>query len=418
MKNTMHITLLGGGREIGRNSILADSGKNRFLLDFGLDVQESRIPLMPGPGIKSVFISHAHLDHVGAVPALFNGGYRGSVVCTPATHGLSALLLYDSMKVQGITHSKAFYTEDSIEMMLRSWRPVKLDEKLEFGIDAVSFHNAGHVPGSVTTLIESNGESLLYTGDIKFSDTHLMRAAYTDFNGVKTVVCESTYMYKNHPDRPGLEKELKQSVMEAIENNGTVLLPCFSVGRTQEMLLIVSELDVPLYMDGMGIDATKIILSHPNSVRDINRLQNAFDRAIKVNRPRKRKEALVNPSVIIATAGMLNGGRIHHYIRRLYARENCRLILTGYQAEDTVGRRLLDTGHYIHDGIDKKMQMEVKYMDFSAHCDRDSITGFLKKISPEKIILMHSDRTEEYSRELSAMGFDTLAPKNGEMIQS
>lgn len=410
------ITFLGGAREVGRMGILVDSGRERFLLDYGVNVENMDVPLQPKMPITALLLSHAHLDHSGNIPALYKLGWNGSVYATPATFELCSLLLRDSLKIQEKKGLIPKYLMHDLAKMERIRKNVVFRKMVNFKSANVEFCDAGHVPGSASILLETNGKRILYTGDIKFVNTELMKAADTNLGDIDVVICESTYSYKNHPDRKELTDSLKKKIQYTVYNNGIAVLPCFAIGRTQEMLSIVSDLGFPVFMDGMGIEATRRVLSHPESVRNHKKLRKAFKRARKIRGGTQRKNVIANPCIVITTAGMLNGGPVGFYIKKLHERENCTLTLSGFQVPGTVGRYLLDTGRYVNEGLDIKPKMKVEFMDLSAHCGRDGIINFLKKVNPEKVFLVHGERVEGFARELKGMGFDTYAPKNGEKV--
>ncbi len=412
----MRLKFLGGADEVGRSSILLE-GSIKCLLDYGIDVQNFAVPIHPDMPIDAVLLSHCHLDHSGMIPELYKSGFEGSVYATITTHDLSSLLLRDALKVQSRRDVTPFYLIDHIIKMEKKRKVVGFGERIELDSFSFEFHSAGHIPGSAAMVIEMEGKRILYTGDIKFIDTKLMKGAFADYKDIDILISESTYSYTNHPDRKDLERSLLEIVEETLHNNGIVLLPSFAVGRAQELLLIVDEIDYPVYMDGMGIDATLRILSHPESVRDFKALKRSFSKAHKVERNSQRKKIIRNPCVIITTAGMLNGGPIGYYMKRLHMKENCSLVLTGFQVPGTVGRTLLDTGRYVAEGLDVKPKMRVEFMDFSAHTDHDHLLDFYRKVNPEKIILVHGDHTEEFAEELKNLGFEVFSPKNGDVIE-
>jgi putative mRNA 3-end processing factor len=393
------LTFLGGGNEVGRIAVLAECGNDRFLLDYGIDVQTGEPPIRPEFPLTAMFISHAHVDHSGMMPELYRRGWKGSVFGTAATQGICRLLLEDSVKVQKKKGQTPHYHPMHIKIMNGHWKTIGYNKPVSFRNSTVRLLDAGHIPGSSSPLIETGGKRILYTGDLD------------------VLIMESTYHYKNHPDREALEDDLRELVQNTIYNNGTVLLPAFAVGRTQELLLILHDLGFPVFVDGMGIGATEIMLNHPEFLREPRKLGKAFGRARKVRSNRDRKEALKDPSIVISTAGMLSGGPIGYYIKHLHEREDCVMVMTGYQVEGTVGRRLLDTGRYVNEGIDVKPRMRIQFMDFSAHCGRDGLINLVRKTNPEKVIVMHGDATPEFAKELGGMGFDARAPKNGEKVR-
>jgi len=411
------ITFLGGASEVGRTGILIDNNGERFLLDYGVNVETMDVPVQPDMPIKALLLSHAHLDHSGNIPALYRQGWNGRVYATPATFDIANILLKDSLKVQKLKGIQPRYTSSDVTTMDRRGMNMRFNKPKDFKSTTVSFHDAGHVPGSASILMDTRDKRILYTGDIKFEETMLMKSAYREFHNIDVLITESTYSYKNHPPRHEAAKKMRSIIEQTIQNGGHVILPCFAVGRTQEILLIVSELGFPVYLDGMGISATRAALMHPESVKNQKRLKEAFGRAYKVRSHKHRKDAVKKSSIIITTAGMLSGGPVHFYIKKFHDKPECTMILNGFQIPGTVGRTLLDTGRYIYEDTDIKPKMRIEFMDMSAHCGRNGIINFIKHLNPEKTLLVHGERTGEFAKELKEMGFDTTAPRNREKIK-
>jgi len=412
----VEITFLGGANEVGRLSISLQNRNETFLFDYGIDVQDMKLPLTPPTNLKGVFLSHAHLDHCGFIPELYKKGYRRSVYASPATLELTHMLLRDSLHVQEkLGENPQFFTHD-IKKMYQFSHPMGNRQPVDFKETSIELRHAGHVPGASSIILDTGRKRVMYTGDINFIDTPLMKKADMKYKNINVAICESTYHYKNHPDRSELIRELKDKVKEVLLNNGTYLLPCFALGRTQEMLLIMHDLGFPIYLDGMGIEATRIILNHPESVANYKKLKKAFKSARKIRKNADRLKAVKNPSIVITTSGMLNGGPIHAYISKLHKREDCALTLTGFQVEGTVGHTLMHAGRYVHEGVDLKPRFKIDFMDFSAHCGRDDMINFLNKTNPGKVILIHGEKTDEFANDLKRIGFNTCAPVNGEKI--
>ncbi|MBI4020950.1 MAG: MBL fold metallo-hydrolase [Candidatus Aenigmarchaeota archaeon] len=407
------ITGLGGFREVGRSAILVE-GSQRFLLDYGLSVQDLDVPAKPPAQLDGVFMSHAHLDHCGIAPELYKRGYAGKTYGTPATFELMRLMLDDELKVHDKRAIQPFFSPHDIDTLERHSQAAGFKKPIHFRQATATFTDAGHVPGSAATLIEMDGKRILYTGDINFTETELMHRADDNLKDIDLLICESTYTKGDHPDRKVLREELVNHVLDVVHNNGIVLMPCFSIGRTQELLQIVADLDVPILLDGMGMKATSIITNHPEAVKDPKRLRKAFGKARKVRNPQERFKVLGTPGVIITTAGMLNGGPITHYIKRLHKRENCSLYISGYQVEGTVGRTLMDTGRYVNEGLDVKPLLDVRFRDWSAHAGRTGILNFVRKVRPKKTIFCHGSWTQEFAREVTDLGFPAFAPANGD----
>jgi putative mRNA 3-end processing factor len=410
------ITVLGGGREVGRLSVLLETGSENIVFDHGIEVQSFGAPIKPKLPLDAVLLSHAQLDHSGYIPVLYKSGYKGPVYATDTTFDLSSLLLRDSLKVHDREGLDPIYATHDIKTMEHNKRPVGLGQKEHIGSSLVEFVSSGHVPGSVSFIVNS-GKRVMFTGDINFVDTQLMKAAANSYKDIDALITEATYSHKNHPERIIVEDRLRELAQETVYNNGILLLPTFALGRAQELLLILHDLGFQIYLDGMGIQASEIIMSRPESVKNADRLRKAFGKAHKISKPSQREAILSKPCIIITTAGMLNGGPIGYYVKRLHKRENCKLVITGYQVEGTVGRKLLDTGRYTNEGLDVKPKMGIEQIDFSAHTDHDHLIEFFRKTNPGKIILVHGDRTPEFAQELKGLGFDAYAPANGDCIK-
>jgi putative mRNA 3-end processing factor len=397
--------------------MLIDTGAEKFLWEYGINVESWGKPIEPEMNLDGVFVSHAHLDHSGLLPQLYSKGYEGLVYSEPATLDLLSILLRDSLKLQKRSSDNLDFLADDIKHLETNTGFLKFGETQDFALSSVSYQSAGHIPGSVTTLLESRGKRVLFTGDIKFMDTHLMNGASSDFKNVDVLISESTYSYTNHPDRTATENSLRKVVQETFYGGGVCLIPSFAVGRTQELLLILSDLGIPTYIDGMGVRATEAILRHPKSIRDHKLLRNAFSRAHKVTRASERERIIEKPCAILTTAGMMNGGPIISYMSKLYDRPDCSLVMTGFQVPGTAGRNLLDTGKFVNGEIDVKPRMRMEFLDFSAHTDHDHLLEFYKKVNPKKIILVHGEKTVEFAEELKAKGFNAYSPKNGETLK-
>jgi putative mRNA 3-end processing factor len=413
----MELKFLGGAREVGRSGILVSTGKEKFVLDYGIEVQHDKRPIEPPMDLDGVIITHTHIDHSGFVPGLYSRGYQGRTFATPATFDLAHMLLEDSIKVHGKRGTDAGFSGQDIKRMGRREKIMDFRDPHEIGSSTVELFSAGHIPGAAMVSVESRGKRLLYTGDVKFIPTDFMFGADTDVGRVDVLISEATYSYKNHPDRGKLKRQLLDVIDETCHNGGVTLLPAFAVGRTQELLVMLKDIRFPVYVDGMGIRAAERILSHPKSFGSPRQLSDAFHNATRIRRNPERKQAVKEPSVIITTAGMLNGGPVSFYIEQLASRKDCSMVLSGYQVEGTAGRHLLETGVYDNGEINVRPQFPIHFMDFSAHTDKSHLIDFYRKANPGRIFLVHGDRTEEFAEELRGMGFDAVAPKNGDSLK-
>ncbi len=306
----MQLKFLGGAREVGKSAILVDTGREKFVMDHGIEVQAGNKPIPPPLDLDGVFITHAHLDHSGFSPGLYSRGYQGRIYATPVTFDLCHMLLEDSLKVQRKKGQQPGFSSQDIKRMGKKEKIMNLKQPHEFGSSTVELLSAGHIPGAAMVSIQSRGKSVLYTGDVKFIPTDFMFGADTDVQNVDVLISESTYSYKDHPNRLKLKAQLLHIIEQTCHNGGITLLPAFAVGRTQELLMMLKDINFPIYLDGMGIRAAQRILSHPKSFLNSRSLERAFRNAHKIKKRRERGEAVKRPCVIITTAGMLAGGPV------------------------------------------------------------------------------------------------------------
>jgi len=232
------------------------------------------------------------------------------------------------------------------------------------------------------------------------------------------VICESTYSDVEHENRSVVEERFAESVETTLWEGGTVVVPAFAIGRTQEMLLICDAHDIPCYVDGMGKEVTRMLLRHPEFVRDADALRRAKSHARFVTgRDGQRKRITDQKAAIITTSGMLSGGPAMTYIPEIRSNPMNKITMTGYQVEGTPGRDLLDTGSAEIDGRIMPISARVEQYDFSAHADRDGLLGFIDEYRDVPVLINHGDRCDAFAEELRGDGIEALAPDLGETVE-
>jgi putative mRNA 3-end processing factor len=389
----MRITFHGGASEVGRNCISLD---DEYLFDAGLKISEegSEYPQVTDVGkIRAVFLAHAHLDHSGALPLFSRMGMRGAVFCTQMTKDTAKILLKDSLHVELLNRHKAGYSKEDIIRVVSSMQNTAYDREYSTGSLKFKMLYAGHIPGSASVYAEYKGKTILYTSDINTSGSRLLDGA--SFNvKADVMICESTYGDRNHPPRQDVEKEFLDTVQKAIDSGGSALIPAFSVGRAQEMLLLLHSrrFKAPVYLDGMAKEVTNAYLHRPDFLKDPGALEGALKRTRLIRRPQERREVAYSPAIIVTTSGMLDGGPVIDYLRVLYHQEKSCVLLTGYQTEESNGRLLLDTGRAYVDGLRIKVRGTVKKFDFSAHAGQKELVELIRRTSPKHLMLIHGDR--------------------------
>ena len=415
----MKLNCLGGFREVGRNAIFLEGKDQRIMFDYGAKVESGESPLTPKSKVDALFVSHGHLDHVGNTAALHRDTHCKTFETAP-TADYTDLLLHDSLKVAKLKGFPIRYNAVDIMNLQRNLQKVKYGDEIKLGPKtSVEVWDAGHIPGSAIYILNIDGRKILYTGDFKLNSQRVIGGAKYDAKNVDTVIMETTYSSKDQPDRKEEEKQLYNTIRETLEGGGIALLPIFAI-RGAEILMILEQFGAhwPIYLDGMAKAATNIAMSHPEFVKDVDALHRAIDNAIPLYSTEERNNAMREPCIILTTGAAMEGGPIVHYMKNLYAREDCRIIFTGYQIPKTAGRYLLDTGNYVLGAINFKVKMDIKSFSFSAHADRSELMKFVQKIRPKKVVCVHGDYTEKFATEIrSRFGIDAIAPKMGDTVK-
>ncbi|WP_435065863.1 MBL fold metallo-hydrolase [Halobaculum sp. EA56] len=405
----MNIQLLGGAREVGRSAVLVN---NSLLLDFGMLTGNPPQFPVETPKPDAVVVSHGHLDHVGTIPALLSGNNRPPIHWTPPTYELALTLARDTLKLHGGTYNCPF-TENDVKRVTEVSKTHGYRETFEAAGHEITFYNAGHIPGSAHVLIDDGDTRLLYTGDFHTDDQRLVTGT-TARPDADVVICESTYSDVEHEDRVNVEEQFAQSVNTTLWEGGTVVVPAFAIGRTQEMLLICDEYDIPCYVDGMGKQVTEMLRQYPEFVRDADALRRAKSHARFVTgRDGQRKRITDQKAAIITTSGMLSGGPAMTYIPEIRSNPVNKITMTGYQVEGTPGRDLIESGSAEIDGRVMPVSAQVEQYDFSAHADRDGLLNFLESYRDTTVLVNHGDRCEQFATELQEAGIEATAPEIG-----
>jgi putative mRNA 3-end processing factor len=410
----MQLQFLGGVGEVGRSAILVDDS---LLLDYGmLTGNPPQFPVSK-PDPDAVVVSHGHLDHVGNVPSLLAGDRRPPIHWTPPTRELALTLARDTLKLQGGTYSCPF-TETHVRRMTQVSEPHGYGETFEAAGYEVTFYDAGHIPGSAHVLVDDGETRLLYTSDFHADDQRIVPAS-TDRPDADVVICESTYADVTHEDRTSVEERFVESVRTTTWEGGTVVVPAFAIGRTQEMLLILDAHDVDCYVDGMGKGVTRMLRSHPEFVRDADALRRATSNARFVTgRDGQRRRIARQNAVIVTTSGMLTGGPAMTYVPEISGDPTNKIALTGYQVEGTPGRDLLERGSAELAGRVMPVAARAETYDFSAHADAEGLRSFVDDYAGAEILVNHGDDCAGFAAELRADGVDARAPELGETVET
>lgn len=423
MERKVYFTALGGAQEVGRSSFLLDAGE-KIVLDRGVKLNPNNIeyPLPIKAYLDAVILSHAHLDHSGHLPALFLKGNVHTYL-TPPTLELAKILWYDTLKIADQEGSMPHFTEEEIRKTEQYSFTYGYKRKISITKNMqLEFFDAGHIAGSALSKIILPEKEILYTGDYKVKETRLHEGADLKVGKVDTIILESTYGDREQPERKETEKEFIEKVNETIAEGGNCIIPAFAVGRAQEIIDALTEHKAlaPIYLDGMGQKAAAVMLRYPKYLKNPKHLKKALDQTKWVRSNKKtRKAATSQPSIIVASAGMLQGGPVLNYIAKLYNDKKSALLFTGFQVEESPGRTLLDTGKITIDGKHLEVKMKIHKFDFSAHPSQSELIKSLHKWKPEKAVLVHGDKkTLPVFKELieKELGIETIIPTTGKEI--
>ncbi len=414
----MQLRFLGGAQEVGRSAIMLKDDRT-LMLDYGVKIDHKTEYPIGMPKMDAMIISHAHLDHSGFTAAVYNEMNIPTFGTLP-TLQLSTLLLEDSIKIARKEHTKAYFHKHQVRNLNSKFIALDYHKTASLGNFDIELYDAGHISGSAITRVEKahgNGNRrVVYTGDFKVAEQTLHKGAEIVDSDV--LIMESTYAAREHPDRKKTIAGMVERIKETLDNGGNALLPVFAVGRSQEVLSILYQngLAPSTYIDGMARAATSIVINHPKFISNKDVLANAIRETTWIEERASRKEALNGPSIIVTTAGMLNGGPVLDYITKL--NKNSHIFLTGYQVEGTNGRTLMDNGYIMMDEERRKINTPVSFHDLSAHADRKDLHEYVKKSSPNMVVCLHGspENAKLLASDLKDEGFKTFAPKVGDTI--
>ncbi|MCR6669072.1 MAG: MBL fold metallo-hydrolase [archaeon YNP-WB-040] len=417
----MKVNILGAAGEIGRSAIQLTTSNSNILMDYGISLSKNE-PKFPIPisskELDAILLTHAHLDHSGGIP-IFYVSTKPRLITTKITVEISELLIKDLIKL-----SSYYLPYESLELtnMIKSAKPVSINDHFRLKDLSIQLLNAGHIPGSSMFFIEGDGKKVLYTGDFNVISTKMLHGAQIDLPYLDAIIIEGTYATIDHEDRTKVERDFVYSVNEIVSNGGTVVIPAFSVGRAQEILCVLHQYNVKgkIYIDGMAKDASSIFLNNPDFFRDYSLLLEAHKRAIWVNSWSERRKACKEPGIIIAPAGMLKGGNVRFYVKKTAKDQKNAIFLVSYQVEDTPGAMLMKNGVYNFGGKTEKVNARVKWFDFSSHCGNKELLHTIKMANAKKVILVHGEKNklEKFKIILQdeKIAEDIIIPEVGEEI--
>jgi metallo-beta-lactamase family protein len=451
------LAFLGAAQTVtgSRHLLTTNSGK-KVLVDAGLfqgrrELRERNWAAFPAGKLDAIILTHAHIDHTGYLPRLCAQGVASRILCTHATRELAGLLLPDSGHLQeedarhanerGYSkHQPALplYTAADAQAAVRRLEsfPYQTPVDVVDGVQ-VTFRRAGHILGSAFLDLRADGKRLLFSGDLGRYGTPLL-ADPADPTPADALLLECTYGDRTHPDEPAAD-QLARAITEAMKRGGPLLIPAFAIGRTQELLFLWRRLEhegripkVQLFVDSpMATDATPLYLKHPEDqsagVRELleENVQPLNPKRLTFVRGGAESAKLLEKTgffAVIAASGMATGGRILAHLERHLPNPGATVLLVGYQAEETRGRRLLEGAKEIKmRGRMVPVRAAVEQMSgFSAHADWSEEERWLSRApAPGRVFLVHGEPAalEAQRARLSAKGWRVEAPQRGQVSE-
>ncbi len=465
----MKLQFYGAVRTVTGSMHMLTVNGARILLDCGLfqgsrsaAFERNRSLPFEASSVDTLVLSHAHIDHSGNIPSLVKNGFRGNIFTTPASRDLCSAMLRDSGHIQeydtvylnkkrarrGLPPLQPLYTVQDATDSLKQFIGLGYDRPLSVAPGVtLTFRDAGHILGSAITVldIEENGGSrrLAFTGDLGRSGMPILRDPYVP-EDVDLLITESTYGDRLHDPIETTERQLRDVVVDTYRRGGKVIVPAFSVGRTQELVYALHRLweardlpDLPIFVDSpLSVNVTEIFRLHPECYDDdLNRFIAAgkrrdpfgFHRLTYIRSVEASKELnfLREPAIIISASGMCEAGRILHHLKNNVEDPRNTVLIVGWQAPHTLGRRLVERRPVVKIfGEEYKLKARVKTINgFSAHADRRELLDYAQRLGPERLAGAFVVHGEEASSLALADGLRELGvkhvvvPKLGEVIE-
>jgi len=438
----MKITFQGAARTVTGSQHLIEVNGKSILLDCGLfqgkrkeAFELNRSALCDGSDIDCLILSHAHIDHSGRIPCLVRNGFKGDIFCTSATRDLCAVMLMDSAFIQEKDVEyvnrrrqkkrqrlfEPLYTREDVARSMDYFVGLGYNRRRQLfpGID-LTLVDAGHMLGSAHVILDIDDrdtgqqQRLVFSGDIGRPDIPIIRDPVPLSEGADILIMESTYGDKSHPPYPDSERELEHIVNETVGRGGSLLIPAFAVGRTQQLVYALHKLhndgaipDLPIFVDSpLATRTTEIFRLHPEvydaEIREFlltDDDKNPFGFGmLQYTQTVEQSKALNNlkvPAVIISASGMLEGGRILHHLRNRIGDPRNTILLTSWQAPNTLGRKLVEQEKDIRIfGEDFHVNAHIEVLTgFSGHADREGLLNFVRVMTkkPRRTFVVHGE---------------------------
>ncbi len=457
----MRIHFLGAAQEVTGSLTLVDTGRGTLLVDCGLyqgrrteSRQRNRDLPAEARQADAAILTHAHIDHSGSLPTLVKSGFRGTIFATPATRDLCAYMLRDSAFIQqadaeymnrkfandpDFQEIEPLYTEVDAVRTLEQFVTVSYHKPFQPlpGVSA-QFIDAGHILGSASVVVEVDGQRLAFSGDLGRAGLPILRDPEFPQPPLDYLVMESTYGNRVHGDLAQMHTDLERVVKQTATRGGKVIVPAFAVGRTQELLYALATLrqegrlpSIPVFVDSpLASNVTGVFRLHPECFdaetrKFLDEHGEAFSfpevRFIQSRDESMRLNTLKGPAIIISASGMCEAGRVLHHLRNNIENPNNTILVIGYMAKHTLGRKLVERSPRVKIfGVERDLRARVEILNaFSAHADRDNLLAYASTsgVGAKRIFLVHGepDQQQPLGRLIAERGLKVHTPARGEV---
>ncbi len=410
--NMLKLTFAGGTGSVTGANFLLEGGegpeRKKFLVDCGLsqgtklaDEKNWDAFVYDPKSVDALYITHGHIDHIGRIPKLFYDGFEGTVYSTTPTKDIAEFMLDDTANI--LSHAdnelvSKIYSPQILEKVFSHWKTVEYHETMELGPFSMRYLDAGHILGSGMLEVTFNRKKILFTGDLGNSPSPLLKDTEAIQN-IDYLIMESVYGDRNHIDRNERRNRLEATIEDNFKKKGTLVIPTFSLERSQELLFEIDQLvendrvpQMPIFFDSpLGIRLTTVYRKHTKYYNDFaqNIIKTGSDifsfpglKATLLTEESKEILKAPNPKIVIAGSGMSNGGRVlHHEVHYLPDPKNT-VLLTGYQSQGTLGRLIQDGAKEVTiSGQTVPVRANIVFIDgYSGHKDSDHLVGFVEQI--------------------------------------